>query len=302
MTKRVISPLSKNYRTEEIWKFDSEQIIKKYKHELNIDVSDYFNNVKEIVLFKCRKSGLKFYYPTIEGDGHFYKKLSEVDWYYPKTKWEHFEALKNFPTHGRLLEVGCGRGDFLKLIISEKPHLQVEGLEINPEALITLKQKKIKHSSENLNIFADENKNQFDVVCCFQVLEHVSNPKTFIEECLKLLKTGGLLICAVPNNNPYLFGFDMWHTLNMPPHHQLLWNKKSVLYLEKIVPIKILTIDFEPQSEKSLRLYLKYSAKYYFKYSFFEKIIDFLPNIVIKLIIKTNWIKGRNLLFVGQKD
>ena len=57
-------------------------------------------------------------------------------------------------------------------------------------------------------------------------------------EALTVLKKGGKMIIAVPNNNPYLFEWDDYHTLNLPPHHAGLWNKTVFKNIENTFSIK----------------------------------------------------------------
>src|SRR5205085_12443626 len=48
-------------------------------------------------------------------------------------------------------------------------------------------------------IFAEEElaAESFDLVCCFQTLEHVSAPKALTEACIRLLRPGGVLALVV---------------------------------------------------------------------------------------------------------
>jgi hypothetical protein len=105
----------------------------------------------------------------------------------------------------------------------------------------------------------------------------------------------------VPNNNPYLFVNDKYHTLNLPPHHAGLWDKKSLKALEKAFPIKIDSIEFES---------LQVSYSYFINFQ-----LNNSKNRVLKLILKSinkvfprilkfvicKFIKGRNVLVVYKK-
>lgn len=43
---------------------------------MNIDVSDFFNSIKKVSIYKCLDTGYRFYYPfNISGDNIFYQKL-----------------------------------------------------------------------------------------------------------------------------------------------------------------------------------------------------------------------------------
>lgn len=62
-------------------------------------------------------------------------------------------------------------------------------------------------------IFVKENESQFDVVTFFQVLEHIADVHSFLTSALLTLKTGGKVILAVPNNEPYYLKYDRLHFL-----------------------------------------------------------------------------------------
>ncbi len=133
---------------------------------------------------------------------------------------------------------------------------------------------------------------EFDVVCAFQVLEHIAEVKSFLDASLKILKVGGNLMIAVPYNNPYLFKNDIFNTLNMPPHHMGLWNQTAFKNLSRIFPIKLDQIIIESLPKKGYdfdrfytinkdilykphypfkslfdRLYFKFLKRYHSKYS-----------------------------------
>ena len=69
---------------------------------------------------------------------------------------------------------------------------------------------------------ADQRPGHYDAVTSFQVLEHVTEPASFLRACVKALRPGGRLLLGVPNNDSFLGLLeDNW--LNMPPHHMSLW-------------------------------------------------------------------------------
>jgi hypothetical protein len=83
----------------------------------------------------------------------------------------------------------------------------------------------------------------------FQVLEHIANPMDILSDSVNMLKVGGKLIICVPDNSMRAFKsifVDDSQILNMPPHHQGLWDIPSLAYLNKILPIKLDVIMIEP--------------------------------------------------------
>jgi 2-polyprenyl-3-methyl-5-hydroxy-6-metoxy-1,4-benzoquinol methylase len=96
-----------------------------------------------------------------------------------------------------LLEVGASSGQFL---VNMKDRIkQVHAIELD-KACCSFMQKElgIRADSEFLreSMFAGE---KYDVVCSFQVMEHVVNPVSFLQELHQSVKKGGTIFVEVPN-------------------------------------------------------------------------------------------------------
>jgi 2-polyprenyl-3-methyl-5-hydroxy-6-metoxy-1,4-benzoquinol methylase len=109
-----------------------------------------------------------------------------------------------------------------------------------------LKEKNINFFAQDLHEFAATTTERFDIVSAFQVLEHVSEPGKFISCATKLLKPNGKLIIGVPNSNPYLYKKDIYHTLNLPPHHMGLWDKEALKNLSDSFGLENIDVKIEP--------------------------------------------------------
>lgn len=111
----------------------------------------------------------------------------------------------------KLLDVGCGGGIFSESMaqrgatvtgidMGEAPlsvarlHLLESGLDIDYQ----------QSTAEQL---ADSQSEQFDTVCCLEMLEHVPDPSAVITACAALAKPGSELFFSTINRNPkaYLF-------------------------------------------------------------------------------------------------
>ena len=88
-----------------------------------------------------------------------------------------------------MLDVGCGRGAFLKKIHKT---FDVKGFEKNPDAIGQLAKEGIEF---------DTGEDKYDFIVSFQALEHVENPKVFLEDAFGKLNAGGYLLVTVPNSN-----------------------------------------------------------------------------------------------------
>ncbi len=223
----------------------TDAIISKYMHELNIDVSRYFRQLPEIQIYRCNQTGYKFYYPfDISGDSFFYEHLQQYEWYYMPWKWEHEQAAKLIKSGMKVLEVGCGMGGFLKEVSNRVPDIEITGLELNQSAVERGKSEGLNILAESIEEHAEAHPGTYDLVCSFQVLEHIADVKSFIEGQIKALKKGGKIIVSVPNNRGFLG--DSYNILNMPPHHMGLWDKISLKKMGDYFGLKYHSTHFEP--------------------------------------------------------
>ena len=191
-------------------------------------------------------SGLQFYYPFSSiGDEKFYEKISQnYKGYYSLWKWEHQKVFEYIKKEAKILEIGCGKGFFLEKL--KEKQVEATGLDFNPNAITYGKQNNINIINETIEQHAINNENKYDVVCAFQLLEHINEANTFLEQTIKTLKKGGILAIGVPNNDSYIFRADSYHTLNTPPHHMLLWNRQSLVYLAEIFDMSVVEITTSP--------------------------------------------------------
>ena len=288
-----INPLDLNAEVELITTFKVDKIIQAYKR-IGIDVVPYLKNLESINLFKCKNTSYRFYYPFSSiGDANFYKTLSLTRKNYYSKRWEHRKAIKILSSGEKVLEIGCGFGVFLDMMKSKK--ISAEGIELNPIAINDCYEKGLVVHNDLIEKFAVKNHDKFDVVCFFQVLEHIVNVHDFIKSSLEVLKPNGKLIIGVPNNNPYLFINDKYHALNMPPHHAGLWNKESLKSLQKLFKIKLLNVYYEPLEETYCYFIANYIKNANILCSLCLKALNkIVPKILKKLLCR--FIKGRNIL------
>ncbi|MDA8763112.1 class I SAM-dependent methyltransferase [Flavobacteriaceae bacterium] len=112
---------------------------------------------------------------------------------------QRVELLEFLPEQfSTVLDVGCGEGSFLKLLQGENRELW--GIE-----LIEKQAKKAKETFKNIFSGPVEDnlsklpENHFDVVFFNDVLEHLSDPYSVLEQIKKHLKKDGVVISSIPN-------------------------------------------------------------------------------------------------------
>lgn len=109
----------------------------------------------------------------------------------------------------KILEVGCGDGEFTKRLLTVvKPNTKVVATDITP-AVVTRGKKLIKNTMltfkvDNLEAMSFP-KESFDVICGISILHHV-NTKKALREIYRVLKKGGEIFFTEPNYvNPHIF-------------------------------------------------------------------------------------------------
>lgn len=118
---------------------------------------------------------------------------------------------------GRLLELGCGSGDFLSRL-SALGWL-AEGADVDPHAIENARRKGLNVTLGRVEDLAYPS-DWFDAVIMVHVIEHIHDPRAFLQECYRVLKPGGQLVLVTPNAASLLhklFG-QSWFPLEPPRH------------------------------------------------------------------------------------
>ena len=111
----------------------------------------------------------------------------------------------------KVLDVGCGGG-----ILSESMAARgaaVTGIDLGEKPLKVAKLhlletgQKVDYRLIAAEAMAEEQPEQFDVVTCMEMLEHVPDPSSIVRACAQLVKPGGHVFFSTLNRNPksYLF-------------------------------------------------------------------------------------------------
>ena len=190
----------------------------------------------------CAECGLQWFSPAIAGDGRFYEELQSLHWYYQSDKPEYPYAARLIGTEKSVLDVGCGRGAFASHL---QPGNRYKGLEFNNAAVAAARQFGLDVTMVSVQDEARNARAYYDVVCHFQVLEHVPDALGFMKSCVSALKPGGKLIVTVPSEDSFLaVAGAAW--LNMPPHHVTRWTDDALRSIFERLDVDVDHIWHEP--------------------------------------------------------
>ena len=127
-------------------------------------------------------------------------------------------AIAPYKQSGVLLDLGCSSGAFLESMRSASWRLH--GIEMSTETA------KTAEARSGAQVFIGDIGDapfppaSFDVITCFDVLEHVYDPRLVVTKVSKWLKPNGIFYVLVPNVDSAearVFG-SYWHGLELPRH------------------------------------------------------------------------------------
>jgi 2-polyprenyl-3-methyl-5-hydroxy-6-metoxy-1,4-benzoquinol methylase len=127
----------------------------------------------------------------------------------------------------RVLDVGCANGAFLEL--AKNHGAEAFGIDVSAELIAEAKRR--GHNCSVATI--DKVQGKFDVICLWDVLEHIYNPRDFLQQVSDKMNQGGILFIQTPRYGriAQLFGAE-WRYL-LPVEHVVLYSVEALL---KILP------------------------------------------------------------------
>lgn len=149
----------------------------------------------------------KTYYleKNIVGEGAYWSRIADIE--------------SRVTKRGSLVEIGCGTGVFCRVMANRG--WDVLGLDVSSYSIESAK----KYEQSNLRFChidpASDQHFSADVICAYQVLEHVPSPRDMLVNLRKKLVPGGLLVLEVPNIDAFDFKFNKLQrkrSLDVPYH------------------------------------------------------------------------------------
>src|SRR3989344_6258188 len=127
-----------------------------------------------------------------------YDKINEQTYSYMRRFVDGFR-LSDIKPGSYVLDVCCRTGNGSLYFSQRIPNLKFLGLDVS-EKMLKIAKKRLEDGKVNFNVkkfitykfpLKDE---EFDVILCFETLEHIPEPEVFVKELDRVLKKNGMLI------------------------------------------------------------------------------------------------------------
>jgi len=156
---------------------------------------------------------------AVHYDGDYHETIAAGGEGSAEKRWSSSrKVVQQYSRGGSLLDIGCSSGGFLSTLRGSAWKLY--GVEVEES---TAQKARVASGAEvfvgavESAPFAPES---FDVITCFDLLEHLYHPRRFLGSVMKWLKPGGVVLTQVPNIRSWeaqLFG-SYWYGLELPRH------------------------------------------------------------------------------------
>ncbi len=136
-------------------------------------------------------------------------------------------AASYLPARGRVLDVGCGNGGFLRALL-RRGH-RVEGTELTDASAARVPAVAGVRVHVGDLLALDLPDGAYDLVTFWHVLEHVRRPADTLRRVHRLLAPGGRLLLSLPNLDSWqarLFGRHWFH--HDPPRHLFAFGPRAL--------------------------------------------------------------------------
>jgi 2-polyprenyl-3-methyl-5-hydroxy-6-metoxy-1,4-benzoquinol methylase len=136
------------------------------------------------------------------------------------------DFVRRFARSGRLLDLGCAYGFFLK---EARSHFETFGIELAEHAAASCREAGLNVLSGVANETNMEQIGKVDVITMFDVIEHLPQPREVLARCYRYLKPGGVIVITTGDFASIVarWAGAKWRLMT-PPQHLWYFTKESL--------------------------------------------------------------------------
>lgn len=155
------------------------------------------------------------------------------------TRLDYIEQGSNGLFAKSIVDIGCGGGILTESMA--KQGANVIGIDMAHASLQIARlhaletETKVEYQKVTAEQFASENTEQFDIVTCMEMLEHVPDPASIVKACCDLVKPGGSVYFSTINKT-----FKAYLMMILGAEHLLKWVPKGTHQYEKFIRPSVL--------------------------------------------------------------
>lgn len=199
-----------------------------------LTASDYLVSNESFEIMECNDCSLRFtspipdsnevvnYYKSDKYISHAKRVTSIFDLVYKIVRKFTLHSKRNIVKRisqkqsGTLLDIGCGTGDFLKIM--KQSGCDIVGVEINESVRNLAQANTGSIILDQTEFFESEQK--YDVITLWHSLEHLNTLTRFLEKISISLNANGVVIIAVPNYKSFDAEYYQqdWAAYDVPRH------------------------------------------------------------------------------------
>jgi SAM-dependent methyltransferase len=201
---------------------------------------------------KCGECSLVFLNPrpTPETLSAYYNQVYDYD---PHVYRESVEEQKGWllglierfwpAPAGRLLEIGCSYGFFLDA--ARREGWDVQGIELSDRAAsFARKELGLSVLRATVSELYEDQPLPYDAIVAWHVIEHLTDPRKFLEEIAAMVRPGGILALRTPNIESAVakLAGKAWEWMS-PPDHIYLFSAHTLCCMLRACGFEILLVE-----------------------------------------------------------
>ncbi|MFN8454586.1 MAG: class I SAM-dependent methyltransferase [Anaerolineae bacterium] len=178
------------------------------------------------------RQGYPAFAPALAGkfdgfEAQLFATLAQIEaghfWFEARNCLLIWALRRYFPQARNFLEIGCGTGFVLAGLQREYPHLALSGSDIFIEGLTFAQARLAQATLWQMDARCIPFEAEFDVIGAFDVLEHIAEDETVLQQMFGALKPGGGIMVTVPQH-PFL-----WSYFDDLSHHQRRYTRLELI-------------------------------------------------------------------------